>query len=234
MTEDDGLRGGLREFAKALATFALVIAIDLLRGGDGMDSDFPVLLAEFLLAAALVDLLARGYRRLRRTGRARRTGGRPGRADPRRPGAVRSALLIVLAGLPVLVGLLLLGARLASDGWASAVERTVASPYSWIVGLVYLSYALTATPPERRGRRRRPALRFVSDLAFGLLAIGVISADVAPDRWYGTLAEILLAVFGASGLANVAQQIFGEPGAVDQEAGAMPIGPSRGPSSLAG
>ncbi|WP_422734295.1 hypothetical protein ACN26Y_03280 [Micromonospora sp. WMMD558] len=234
MSDDDGRRDWLREVARFAATFALFVAIDEWRGGNGMDDDFPTLLAEILAAALLVSLLVRTSRWLRQAVRARRAGRRGAPAPPRPPGSPRFPLLVVLVGLPVLVGLLILGARLWSAGWAPAVERTVTSPYSWIIVVVYLGHALAPGRTEPAKQRRWPMWRLAENVVAAFLWVGLVSGDLLPDRWYGTLGETVLALLAATAAGDVALRVFGAPAGPDQEAAVIPMGPSRGPSSLAG
>ncbi|MGN9915549.1 hypothetical protein [Micromonospora palomenae] len=145
---------------------------------------------------------------------------RPGRVVPSRPS-------LVLVGLPLLIGVMMLGARVVASSWAAAADSAVASPYTWLAVVAWLDYLLSQDRRAEDRRRRWPVLRAAGDLLLAVVQLAAVFGTWWPDRWYATLARIVLALCGAAWFARVVRLLL-DPPSVPAE-GAEPAGPARSP-----
>ncbi|MEH1054684.1 hypothetical protein V6U89_05655 [Micromonospora sp. CPCC 206171] len=127
-------------------------------------------------------------------------------AAPRQRGVGQGRLPLVLVGLPLLVGAVILGARTISSSWPAAADRALTSPYTWLAVVAWLDYVVQDRRTED-GRRRWPALRAAGGLLLAVACLAAIFGPWWPDRWYGTLARMALALFGAVWFARVAHLV---------------------------
>ncbi|WP_147376291.1 hypothetical protein [Micromonospora radicis] len=116
------------------------------------------------------------------------------------------------AGLLLLVVVLIVSSRWESADWAGAVRLAVGSPYAWLAVLAYLVRHLVG--PERPGSSGpwRNALTVGYWLLLALVVFtAVFAGSIFPDRWYGDAVKALLAVLGATFVADSAHRLLAPP-----------------------
>ena len=119
------------------------------------------------------------------------------------------AALPLFTGLLLLFAVLVLSSRWVSIDWSAAVRRCAESPYSWLAVLVYLVRYLLGSDQQRPEGRWRNALAVVYWLLLALvLFAAVFAGTVFPDRWYGTVATVLLVILGSTFVADSAQRLL--------------------------
>ncbi|TCB99879.1 hypothetical protein E0H26_04900 [Micromonospora zingiberis] len=117
--------------------------------------------------------------------------------------------LSVGAGLLLLIVVLIVSSRWGSADWPDAAGRAVQSPYAWLAVLAYLVRYLVGPERPRSSGTWRNGLTVGYWVLLALVVFtAVFAGSIFPDRWYGDAVKALLAVLGATFVADSAHRLL--------------------------